>query len=333
MILMSEKILEVKNLKVNLNTYAGKIYAVRDVSFYLNKGETLAIVGESGCGKTVTNKTILQLLPKHLSEIAGGTIEFEGKDLLKLKDKEMNKIRGKEISMIFQDPMTSLNPTMTIGEQVMESLIIHKKLSKKDAEVEAIKMLKLVNIPEAERRMKAYPHEFSGGMRQRAMIAISLACSPKVLIADEPTTALDVTIQAQIMELMKRLQKDMDTGIILITHDLGVVAGVADRIQVMYAGEIVESGTTKEVFKNPKHPYTLALLKSMPSLETEHKGRLYAIKGMPPDLISPPKGCAFASRCECAMKICLERSPEAFEVGEGHISKCWLEHKILKEGV
>lgn len=325
-----EKLLEVKNLEINFNTYAGKIYAVRDVSFYLNEGETLAIVGESGCGKTVTSKGILKLLPKYISEIPKGSIIFQGKNLVKYKEKEMNKIRGKDISMIFQDPMTSLNPTMTIGEQIIESLQIHKKLNKKDAEKEAIKMLKLVNIPEPEKRMKVYPHEFSGGMRQRAMIAISLACSPKILIADEPTTALDVTIQAQIMNLMKSLQQQFNTGIILITHDLGVVAGVADRIQVMYAGQIVETGATKEIFKNPKHPYTLALLKSIPSIESENKSTLYAIKGTPPDLISPPKGCAFAQRCDHTMKICLDNPPENFVVGEGHISKCWLEHPSLK---
>lgn len=325
-----DRILDIKNLEINFNTYAGKVYAVRDVSFHLNKGETLAIVGESGCGKTVTSKGILKLLPKHISEIPRGSVLFQGKEIINLKEKDMNKIRGKDISMIFQDPMTSLNPTMTIGEQIIESLIIHKKLGKVDAEKEAIKMLQLVNIPEPEKRMKSYPHEFSGGMRQRAMIAISLACSPKILIADEPTTALDVTIQAQIMTLMKSLQKQFNTGIILVTHDLGVVAGIADRIQVMYAGEIVETGNTKEIFKNPRHPYTLALLKSIPSIESENKSTLYAIKGSPPDLISPPKGCAFAQRCDYTMKICLESSPENFSIAQGHISKCWLEHPSLK---
>lgn len=328
---MNEKILEIKNLKINFNTYAGKVYAVRDVSFHLNKGETLAIVGESGCGKTVTSKGILKLLPKYICEYEQGKIIFNGKELLSLKDKEMNKIRGKDIGMIFQDPMTSLNPTMTIGDQIMESLIIHKNVNKKEAEKLAIEMLKMVKIPEPERRMKSYPHEFSGGMRQRAMIAISLACSPKILIADEPTTALDVTIQAQIMALIKELQVKMNTGVILITHDLGVVAGVADRIQVMYAGQIVETGDIKEIFKNPRHPYTLALMKSIPSVNTENKSKLYAIKGMPPDLIAPPKGCAFASRCDCAMKICLEKEPETFQVNGNHFSKCWLEHELMKE--
>lgn len=328
---MNEKILEVKNLKINFNTYAGKVYAVRDVSFHLNKGETLAIVGESGCGKTVTSKGILQILPKYICEYEQGEILFQGKNLLDLKEKEMNKIRGKHIGMIFQDPMTSLNPTMTVGDQIIESLVIHQKIKKDEAYKEAMNMLKLVNIPEPEKRMKAYPHEFSGGMRQRAMIAIALACSPKILIADEPTTALDVTIQAQIMSLMKKLQSKMNTGIILITHDLGVVAGVADRIQVMYAGQIVETGETTEIFKNPKHPYTLALLKSIPAVNSENKSQLYAIKGTPPDLICPPKGCAFAARCDYAMKICKEMPPEVFEVSEGHFSKCWLEHELAKE--
>ena len=326
-----EKILDVKNLEINFNTYAGKVYAVRNVSFHLHKGETLAIVGESGCGKTVTSKGILKLLPKNISEIANGSVIFQGREIINLKEKDINRIRGKDISMIFQDPMTSLNPTMTIGDQIAESLIIHKNIKKSDAEKEVIKMLKMVNIPEPERRMKAYPHEFSGGMRQRAMIAMSLACSPKILIADEPTTALDVTIQAQIISLMKALQKDTDTGIILVTHDLGVVAGIADRIQVMYAGEIVETGTTQDIFKNPRHPYTLALLKSIPSVTDKNKSELYAIKGTPPDLISPPKGCAFAKRCDHTMKICLEKHPEDFNISEGHISKCWLEHENLKE--
>lgn len=329
---MSEKILEVKNLKINFNTYAGKVYAVRDVSFYLNKGETLAIVGESGCGKTVTSKGILKLLPKYISEFEQGEILFNGKEIISLKEKEMNKIRGQDISMIFQDPMTSLNPTMTIGDQIMESLLIHNKASnKKTAEKMAIEMLKMVKIPEPEERMKAYPHEFSGGMRQRAMIAIALACAPKILIADEPTTALDVTIQAQIMTLMKELQSKINTGIILITHDLGVVAGVADRIQVMYAGQIVETGTTDDIFKNPQHPYTLALLKSIPAVNSENKSELYAIKGTPPDLIAPPKGCSFAPRCDCTMKICLEHEPESFTVDGEHLCKCWLQHKLAKE--
>lgn len=325
------RILNVENLKINFNTYAGRVYAVRGVSFHLDAGETLAIVGESGSGKTVTSKGVLKLLPKYVSEIPEGKIEFDGKDLVKLKEKEMNKIRGGEISMIFQDPMTSLNPTMKIGDQIIESLMIHRNMNKKEAREEALRMLKLVNIPEAEKRMDSYSHEFSGGMRQRAMIAIALACSPKILIADEPTTALDVTIQAQIMDLMKRLQTEMNTGIILITHDLGVVAGVADRIQVMYAGEIVETGTTKEIFENPQHPYTKALMKSIPSINSESKSQLYAIKGTPPDLIAPPKGCAFAYRCDYTMKICMEHHPDDYKIKDGHLCKCWLQHEMAKE--
>lgn len=236
--------LEVNNLEINFKTYAGTVYAVRDVSFYLDEGETLAIVGESGCGKTVTSKGILKLLPKFITEIPRGSIKFNGRELLYLKEKEMDQIRGEEISMIFQDPMTSLNPTMTIGDQIKENLIIHKKLNRVEAERETVEILKMVNIPEVERRIGSYPHEFSGGMRQRVMIAIAISCSPKILIADEPTTALDVTIQAQILNLMKKIQKEIQMGIILITHDLGVVARIADRIQVMYAGKIVETGAT-----------------------------------------------------------------------------------------
>lgn len=263
--------LEVNNLEINFKTYAGTVYAVRDVSFYLDEGETLAIVGESGCGKTVTSKGILKLLPKFITEIPRGSIKFNGRELLYLKEKEMNQIRGEEISMIFQDPMTSLNPTMTIGDQIKENLIIHKKLNRVEAERETVEILKMVNIPEVEKRIGSYPHEFSGGMRQRVMIAIAISCSPKILIADEPTTALDVTIQAQILNLMKKIQKEILMGIILITHDLGVVARIADRIQVMYAGKIVETGATKEIFKNPKHPYTLALLKSIPAFNSSKK--------------------------------------------------------------
>lgn len=327
-----KRILDIKNLQVNFKTYAGTVYAVRDISFYLNQGETLAIVGESGCGKTATSKTILRLLPKYISDIANGSIDFNGKDLVKLSEKEMNKVRGGEIAMIFQDPMTSLNPTMKVGEQIMESLILHKRLSKSEARKEAIEMMKLVNIPQAEMRMEAYPHEFSGGMRQRVMIAIALSCGPKILIADEPTTALDVTIQAQIMFLMKKLQSEMDTAIILVTHDLGVVAGVADRIQVMYAGEIVETGTTVDIFKNPSHPYTVALLKSIPATNSKNKSELYSIKGTPPDLIAPPKGCGFAYRCEHRMEICMQMRPQDFDLGNGHLCKCWLEHPYAKEG-
>jgi len=321
------KILEVKDLRVSFKTYAGENQAVRGVNFHLNEGETLAIVGESGCGKTVTSKAILRILPSppaiihESSEVYFGDLELTG-----LEDKEMVAIRGSEISMIFQDPMTSLNPTMRIGEQIAESIIIHQGKTKKDAIDDVINLLELVGIPNPESRVRQYPHEFSGGMRQRAMIAIALACNPKILIADEPTTALDVTIQAQIMDLIKSLQKKLNTAVILVTHDLGVVAEVADRIQVMYAGEIVETGNSSDIFYHPKHPYTWALLKSVPKLHTENKSELYSLNGTPPDLLNPPKGCAFAARCEYCMNICREKSPEFTEIHAEHKSACWLLH-------
>ncbi len=332
----NERILEVKNLHVYFKTYAGIVQAVRGVDFYLNRGETLAIVGESGCGKTVTVKAIMGLLPKEQAIINKdeAEINFKGENLLNYSEEEMSRIRGKRISMIFQDPMTSLNPTMKVGNQIAESIVIHEKKTKKEAKKEALKMLKLVNIPNAEKRVNQYPFEFSGGMRQRAMIAMALACNPEILIADEPTTALDVTIQAQIMDLIVKLQEEMNTGVILVTHDLGLVASVAHRIQVMYAGKVVERGTTDEIFYNPKHPYTFALLKSVPKLSDDKQEKLYSILGTPPDLINPPKGCPFAARCKFAMKICKEMEPEVTNFGETHESYCWLHHpKADKSGV
>ena len=321
------KLLEVKNLKVSYHTYAGEVQSVRGISFEVNEGETLAIVGESGCGKTVTAKSLMRLIQTPPGEIkAGSEILFKGKDIVKMSEEQLRSYRGAEISMIFQDPMTSLNPTMTIGKQIAESLIIHRDMKKDEAMNEAVKMLKLVNIPNAEKRINQYPHEFSGGMRQRAMIAIALACIPKILVADEPTTALDVTIQAQIMDLIKDLQNKLGTAVVLITHDLGVVADVADRIQVMYAGKIIERGTTDEIFYDPKHPYTWALLQSVPRLETNHKDTLYSIKGTPPDLVKPPVGCPFAARCEYAMPICKQEMPEATTISETHEVLCWLQH-------
>ncbi len=305
-----EKILEVDNLNVSFNTYAGEVKAVRGVSFELSKGETLAFVGESGCGKTVTAKSVLRLLKPPFAVIKPESkIVCNGKDVLKMGEKELCEFRGDEVGMIFQDPMTSLNPTMTVGRQIMESLMIHKKLDKKAAREEAVNMLKMVNIPSPENRIDNYPHEMSGGMRQRVMIAIALACNPNVLIADEPTTALDVTIQAQIMDLMMDLKTKMNTAIILVTHDLGVVANFADRIQVMYAGEVVERGTTKEIFGESRHPYTWALLRSVPRLGSESKEELYALGGTPPDLLLPLNHCPFADRCEYCMPICKERNP------------------------
>ena len=323
----NDKILEVKDLSVSFNTYAGEVKAVRGVSFELNRGETLAFVGESGCGKTVTAKSILRLLKPPFAVIKEGSqITCDGKDVLALNKKELCEFRGDEVSMIFQDPMTSLNPTMTVGKQIMESLRIHRHLSKKEAREEAIRMLKMVNIPSAEKRVDSYPHEMSGGMRQRVMIAMALACNPKILIADEPTTALDVTIQAQIMDLMRELKEKMNTAIILVTHDLGVVANFADRIQVMYAGQVVERGTAREIFYDSKHPYTWALLSSVPKLAKESKQELYALKGTPPDLILPLNYCPFASRCEYCMPICKERNPFETTITDTHKVSCWLQH-------
>ncbi|WP_342508979.1 ABC transporter ATP-binding protein [Sporosarcina sp. FSL K6-2383] len=320
-----EKIVEVKNLELSFHTFAGEVKAIQGVNFEVFKGETLAIVGESGSGKSVTTKSIMRLLPKSSTEYKNGEILFDGKDLLKISERDMQRVRGKDISMIFQDPMTSLNPTMPIGKQIMEPLFKHQKLGKAEAWKKAVELLGLVGMPQPEMRMKQYPHQFSGGQRQRIVIAVALACNPKVLIADEPTTALDVTIQAQILELMKDLQKKIDTSIIFITHDLGVVANVADRVAVMYGGRIVEVGTVDEIFYNPQHPYTWGLLSSMPSLDANEE-KLYAIPGTPPDLLNPPKGDAFALRSEYAMQIDMEQVPPLFKVSETHYAATWLLH-------
>ncbi|BDG34806.1 ABC transporter ATP-binding protein [Saccharococcus caldoxylosilyticus] len=320
------KLLEVKNLEVSFQTYGGEVQAVRGVSFYLNKGETLAIVGESGSGKSVTSQTIMRLIPTPPGKIKNGQILFDGEDLVKKTDKEMEQIRGRDIGMIFQDPMTSLNPTMKVGHQIMEVIMKHQKLPKSAAKERAIELLRLVGIPMPEKRVNQYPHEFSGGMRQRAMIAIALASNPKLLIADEPTTALDVTIQAQILELMKDIQKKTGTAIIFITHDLGVVANVADRVAVMYAGKIVEMGTVDEIFYDPRHPYTWGLLASMPSLDSDDKAELASIPGSPPDLTNPPKGDAFAPRNPYAMKIDFEMEPPLFQISDTHYAATWLLH-------
>lgn len=320
-----EKLLEICDLKTSFFTHAGEVKAVGGVSFSLNKGEALGIVGESGSGKSVTMMSLMRLLPD-TGKITNGEILFEGKDLTKISEKEMQNVRGNEIGMIFQDPMTSLNPVIKIGPQIMEPLIIHKKISKEAAKKEAIRILSLVGIPSPEKRFNQYPHEFSGGMRQRAMIAMAISCMPKLIIADEPTTALDVTIQAQILELMKDLKEKLNTSIILITHDLGVVADVCNRINVMYGGIVIESGTTKEIFYNSKHPYTWGLLKSIPNPKSETKERLKPIEGQPPDLLKPPIGCPFASRCDYAMKICIEKRPEDFQISDSHKAACWLNH-------
>ncbi|MEI4801489.1 ABC transporter ATP-binding protein [Bacillus sp. FJAT-51639] len=323
---MMKTLLEVKDLQVSFDTHAGEVQAVRGVTFDLKKGETLAIVGESGSGKSVTSKALMDLIPKPPGRIKNGEIIFDGRDLTKLSEKEMQQIRGKEIAMIFQDPMTSLNPTMTIGNQIMEGLIKHQGMSKADARKVALELIDLVGIPNPEARLKQYPHQFSGGMRQRVVIAMALACNPKLLIADEPTTALDVTIQAQILELMKDIQQKTEAAIIFITHDLGVVANVADRVAVMYAGKVVEIGTVDEIFYNPKHPYTWGLLASMPSLEGGEE-ELYAIPGTPPDLLKPPKGDAFAARNPQALKIDFEMEPPFFKVSDTHYAATWLLHE------
>lgn len=322
-----KKILEVNNLQVSFHTYAGEVQSVRGVTFDANEGEILAIVGESGCGKSVTSKTVMGLINTPSGEIkAGSEVLYLGKNILGQSEKEWEQYRGAECAMIFQDALTSLNPTMQIGKQVMENITNHAKVSKEEARKQAVEMLKLVKIPDAEMSMKKYPHELSGGMRQRVMIAIALAGKPKVLIADEPTTALDVTIQAQILDLMKDIQKKLGTTIILITHDLGVVASVADRIVVMYSGKIMEKGNCADVFYNQKHPYTWALLNAAPNLELENKQTLVAIEGTPPDLIDPPAGCPFAARCPHCMQICTEEFPPEYEFGEGHVASCWMRH-------
>ncbi|TYS68698.1 ABC transporter ATP-binding protein [Sutcliffiella horikoshii] len=319
-----EKVLQVKDLHVSFTTYGGEVKAVRGVTFDLHKGETLAIVGESGCGKSVTSQSIMRLIPEPPGRITEGSILFKGKDLTKVSEPEMRKIRGADISMIFQDPMTALNPTLTVGDQIMEGIIQHKKVSKAEAKKQAVDMLKLVGIPSPAERLKQYPHQFSGGMRQRIVIAMSLVCQPEVLIADEPTTALDVTIQAQILNLFKDIQKKTGVSIIIITHDLGVVAQVADRVAVMYAGKIVESGNRREIFYRGEHPYTKGLLNSVPRLDLEDE-ELVPIVGSPPDLFSPPTGCAFAARCEHAMEVCERVYPMKTTLSEEHHVDCWLQ--------
>ncbi|AUC25650.1 ABC transporter ATP-binding protein [Streptococcus uberis] len=316
-----ETILSVNNLHVDFKTYAGDVKAIRDINFELKKGETLAIVGESGSGKSVTTRTLMGLNAKNAT--ISGDIDFKGRKLNELKEQDWVKVRGKEIAMIFQDPMTSLDPTMKIGMQIAEAILIHEKVSKADALSRALELMKQVGIPDAEEHINDYPHQWSGGMRQRAVIAIALAANPEILIADEPTTALDVTIQNQILKLMKELQSQISSSIIFITHDLGVVAGMADRVAVMYAGKIVEYGTVDEVFYNPQHPYTWGLLNSMPTTDTE-AGSLQSIPGTPPDLLNPPKGDAFAARNEYALDIDHEEEPPMFKVSETHYAATWL---------
>jgi len=320
------KILEIKDLKVSFDTYAGEVQAVRGVSFHLDKGELISIVGESGCGKSVSVQSIMKLLPDPPVRYKSGSIFFEGRDLMDLSYKEIEEIRGRDIAMILQDPMTSLNPTMAVGKQISESLMKHADMKAPQARERTIELLELVGLPNPARRMRQYPHEFSGGMRQRVCIAIALACNPRLLIADEPTTALDVTIQAQILDLLKELKDKLNTSIILITHDLGVVAEMADRIVVMYAGKVVETGNVYDIFSDSRHPYTWGLLNSIPKVDEQNKKELLAISGTPPDLFQPPTGCAFAARCEYAMKICYKKQPPEVECGDAHWSSCWLLH-------
>jgi len=320
---MSDKLLEVKNLQTYFFTDAGVVKSVDDVSFSVEHGKTLGIVGESGCGKSVTSLSIMQLVETPPGKIVGGEIMYEGKDLLKMKKEEMRKIRGGEIAMIFQEPMTSLNPVFTVGQQITEALMLHMKLDKAQAKERAIEMLKLVKIPLAEKRFNEYPHQLSGGMRQRVMIAMALSCNPKLLICDEPTTALDVTIQAQILELINELKEKLGTAIMMITHDLGVIAEVADDVMVMYAGKVVEYGTADEIFENPKHPYTFGLMNCIPKLTDEDHSRLSVIPGMVPSFDQMPKGCTFCPRCSEAKKICEERMPELKVLEDGSKVRCF----------
>jgi oligopeptide transport system ATP-binding protein len=317
----SEPLLAVSNLKTQFFTQDGVVKAVNGVSFRLMPGETLGIVGESGCGKSITAMSIMRLIPTPPGKIVDGQVVFQGKDILKMNDEQIRSIRGNDIAMIFQDPMTSLNPVLTINRQISESLELHKGMSKSESRARAIELLKMVGIPNAEQRVDQYPHQFSGGMRQRVMIAMALSCDPLLLIADEPTTALDVTIQAQILDLMRKLQQERGTAVILITHDLGVVAGMSDRIQVMYAGTVAETADTYELFGNPRHPYTLGLLKSIPRLDSV-KEKLDPIRGLPPDLIDLPDMCPFSPRCDYSEEICERKAPVLREVKPGHMVSC-----------
>ncbi len=319
-----EPVIDVKNLKTEFKTYAGVVKAVRGIDFKIYPGEALGIVGESGCGKSVTGLSIMRLITWPPGKIVDGEIILDGKDILKLPESEMRKIRGGEISMIFQDPMTSLNPTLTIGFQLIEMLKLHRDYTDEQAKNRAIELLDLVRIKSPKEVFSQYPHQLSGGMRQRVMIAMAISCEPKIIIADEPTTSVDVTIQAQILNILNDLRSRLNSSVILITHNLAVVAGLCNRIVVMYAGLIVEEGLDKDIFDNPRHPYTWGLLKAVPRVDEEERERLSTIKGLPPDLIAPPKGCPFAQRCVYAMKICFEKLPPYFDVDQDHRVLCWL---------
>ena len=328
---MSEHLVDIKNLRLSFFTPAGEVKALNDVSLYLDEGEVLGIVGESGSGKSVTAYSIMGLTVDP-GKIVGGTVEFNGHRIDQLGERELRKIRGKEVSIIFQDPMTSLNPVYTIGSQIEEAIRLHTDKTKAEAVERATELLRLVGINEPEKRIRQYPHELSGGMRQRVMIAIALACEPKLLIADEPTTALDVTIQAQILDLITELKQKLRMAVILITHDLGIVSAMCDRIAVMYAGKVVECGTTDDIFYRPRHEYTKGLLRSVPNISDKESKRLIAIEGTPVDLLNPPAGCPFAPRCPSCMKICLREMPPYHDYSDLHSSACWLYEKAEFEG-
>lgn len=319
-------LLDVEDLAVSFATYAGEVKAVNRISFHISQGEAVGLVGESGCGKSVTAHALMQLVTTPPGKYTHGKIMFEDTNLLQVSEPEMEEIRGNKISMIFQDPMTSLNPVLTVGKQIAESLQWHKHRTSKEAYTQTVELLRLVGISSPEQRIRDYPHQFSGGMRQRAMIAMALACNPKLLIADEPTTALDVTIQAQILSLLKELQAKMNMSILFISHDLGAIAGLCSRVLVMYAGSIMEAGTAAEIFYARRHPYTLGLLKSLPRLHEQQKQKLAVIAGQPPDLLYTPSGCPFHPRCPHAMKICREYAPETIRISESHTVSCWLQH-------
>jgi oligopeptide transport system ATP-binding protein len=317
-------LLEVRDLRTQFYTDDGVVQAVNGVSWEVSEGETLAIVGESGCGKSVSVLSILRLIPQPPGKIESGEVWFEGRDLMKLSDEEMRSVRGNKVAMVFQDPMTSLNPVLTINQQISEALMLHLHMNKKQARDRTAELLRTVQIPQAEDRLDDYPHQFSGGMRQRAMIAMALSCNPQILVADEPTTALDVTIQAQIIELVKQLRDEIGMAVIWITHDLGIVAGIADRVEVMYAGFIIESADVKALYRDPRHPYTLGLLGSVPRLDMAKKEKLTPIFGLPPDLIDLPAGCPFAPRCDYRIDRCADQ-PQLREVAPGHMAACWVD--------
>ncbi len=323
-----ETILELKNVVYSFKTYGGEVKAVRDVSFDVRAGEVLGIVGESGCGKSVTAQCILRLNPEPPGFFEGGEIIYKGEDILKMDNKAIRKIRGGEIGFVFQDPMTSLNPTMKVGKQIMEVFVGREGYTKEEVKEKALEIMKLVGISDSEKRFNQYPHELSGGMKQRIMIAIALVSKPSVIICDEPTTSLDVTIEAQILELLLELREKLGTSIIMITHDLGVIAKICDRVVVMYGGKIVEKGTVEEIYYKTAHPYTSGLMHSIARLETNRGEKLHPIEGTPPDLFSPPVGCPFAARCDYCMDVCNQYPPEEYQLSEEHMTRCWLQHDM-----